>query len=183
MHTLNYFKKLNTVIDSINIQEFENAIEVIRTAWEKGSQIIVFGNGGSAMTALHYITDWNKMIYLNTGRQFKGRTLVDNIGIITAYSNDISYDDVFKEQLKNIGNQGDLVIAISGSGNSKNIINAVNYANENGMETLGLSGFNGGELKKIVKNSIWVNIYDMQIVEDIHMIFGHIVMQKFCKIK
>jgi D-sedoheptulose 7-phosphate isomerase len=183
MHTLNYFKKLNTVIDSINIQEFEDAIEVIRTAWEKGSQIIVFGNGGSAMTALHYITDWNKMIYLNTGRQFKGRTLVDNIGLITAYSNDISYDDVFKEQLKNIGNQGDLVIAISGSGNSKNIINAVNYANENGMETLGLSGFNGGELKKIVKNSIWVNINDMQIVEDIHMIFGHIVMQKFCKIK
>jgi D-sedoheptulose 7-phosphate isomerase len=97
-----------------------------------------------------------------------------------AYSNDFSFEDVFREQLKNILCEGDLVIAISGSGNSENIIRAVEYANDNNAVTLGLSGFDGGKLKKISQNSIWANVNDMQLVEDIHAIFGHFVMQKLC---
>jgi len=120
------------------------------------------------------------MIFLKTGKQFYGRTLVDNIGLITAYSNDISYQDVFSEQLKNILKVDDLVIAISGSGNSENVIRAIDYANDFGAQTIGLSGFDGGRLKKKAKHNLWVNSNDMQLVEDVHAMFGHILMQDLC---
>jgi len=121
------------------------------------------------------------MFYLHTGRPLNGRSLVDNIGLITAYANDLSYEDIFSEQLKNIMNEGDLVIAISGSGNSENVIRAVEYANANGGHTIGLCGYHGGKLKKIAHHSVWVPIDDMQLSEDIHAIFGHIVMQAVCR--
>ena len=108
------------------------------------------------------------------------RSLVDNMGLITAYANDISYNDVFSEQLKNVMRAGDLVIAISGSGNSENVIRAVNYANANGAQTLGLCGYGGGRLKETASHSIWAAVDDMQLSEDVHAIFGHIVMQAIC---
>jgi D-sedoheptulose 7-phosphate isomerase len=175
-----YFDKINQTLNALNLEEVEAGIELILSKWKEGKQIITLGNGGSAMTALHFITDWNKMIYLKTGIPFRGRTLVDNMGIITAYSNDLSYEDVFAEQLKNIMNPGDLVIAISGSGNSPNVLKAVEYANQNKGVTLGLTGFSGGKLKNMVNQSIWVDIHDMQITEDVHAMFGHIVMQRVC---
>lgn len=181
--TKSYLDKLMKVLRDLDINDIDNAIELITKVWRSGRQIITLGNGGSSMTALHMITDWNKSIFLSSGIPFKGRTLVDNIGLIMAYGNDISFDDVFIEQLKNILNPGDLVIAISGSGNSENVIRAVNYANENGAISLGLCGFDGGRLKKISQHSIWVNINDMQISEDVHSIIGHIVMQRLCDIK
>ena len=181
--SLNYFNRLKNVIDSLNSNEFDSALDLIYEAWQNGKQIITLGNGGSSMTALHFITDWNKMIYLSSNKSFKGRSLVDNMGLIMAYGNDISFDDIFIEQLKNILDPGDLVIAISGSGNSENVIRAVNFANENGAKTLGLCGFDGGKLKNIAQNKIWVNVNDMQVTEDLHSIFGHIVMQTFCKSK
>jgi D-sedoheptulose 7-phosphate isomerase len=100
-----------------------------------------------------------------------------------SYSNDVSFEDVFSEQLKNILKPNDLLIAISGSGNSENIIRAVEYANENDATTLGLCGYSGGRLKEKAQNSIWVNKNDMQISEDLHFIFGHIVMQSLCGYK
>lgn len=157
-------------------------VEAIRAAWLRGAQIITLGNGGSAMTAMHFITDWSKMIYLQHGRPFRGRTLVDNMGLVTAYSNDISYDDIFVEQLKNLMQPGDLVVAISGSGNSENVIRAVKYCNANGGRSLGLCGFEGGRLKTMAQTVIWVPVNDMQIAEDVHAIFGHIVMQALCGI-
>lgn len=175
-----YLNKLKLLLENTNTDEIDNAVNVIIQAWQSGKQIITLGNGGSSMTALHMITDWSKMIFLSSGIPFKGRTLVDNMGLIMAYGNDISFNDIFIEQLKNIMLPGDLVIAISGSGNSENVIRAVNYANENGAITLGLSGFSGGKLKQIVQHSVWVNINDMQLSEDIHAIFGHIVMQRIC---
>ncbi|TIX08236.1 MAG: SIS domain-containing protein, partial [Mesorhizobium sp.] len=113
-----YFKKLETVLASLDHQSFDNAVALVAQAQEDGKQIITLGNGGSSLTALHFITDWNKSIYLSTKRPFRGRTLVDNVGLTFAYANDVSFQDVFVEQLKNILNEGDLVIAISGSGNS-----------------------------------------------------------------
>ena len=132
------------------------------------------------MTALHFITDWNKMVHLATGKPFRGRTLVDNIGMLTAYGNDLSYADIFSEQIKNIAIPGDVVIAISGSGNSENVIRAVTVANEIGCETLGLCGFSGGRLKAIAKHVIWANVQDMQLCEDAHAIFGHMVIKSLC---
>lgn len=102
------------------------------------------------------------------------------MGIITAYANDISYADVFSEQLENLLRKDDLVIAISGSGNSENVIRAIDYANTIGVETLGLSGFDGGRLKQKAQYNFWVKSNDMQLVEDLHSCFGHIVMQDIC---
>jgi len=176
----NYLNRLSFVLEQLNDSEFETGLAMIREAWEKGQQIITLGNGGSAMTALHFITDWNKIIFLTTGKPFRGRTLLDNLGLITAYGNDISFADIFVEQLKNVFQPGDLVVAISGSGNSENVIRAVSFANANGCKTLGLCGFSGGRLRETAMKSIWVPVNDMQLCEDVHAIFGHIVMQSLC---
>lgn len=176
----NYLGRLVDAIAALDRESLDHAVKLVRMAWLGGRQIITLGNGGSAMTALHFITDWNKMIYLATRRPFRGRTLVDNIGLLTAYGNDISFEDIFAQQLKSICEPGDLVIAISGSGNSENVIRAVNYANSVGSDTLALCGFDGGRLKHIAKQVVWANVNDMQLCEDIHAIFGHIVMQTLC---
>jgi D-sedoheptulose 7-phosphate isomerase len=183
LNAKSYLNQLKILLENTNVEEIDNAVNLIIRVWKSGKQIITLGNGGSSMTALHMVTDWNKMIFLSSGIPFRGRTLVDNIGLIMAYGNDISFNDIFIEQLKNIMQPGDLVIAISGSGNSENVIRAVNYANENGAITIGLSGFTGGKLKQIAQHSVWVNINDMQLAEDIHAIFGHIVMQRICGVK
>jgi len=175
-----YLAKLQTLLTQTDAAAMDHAVSLIEKAWHRGAQIITLGNGGSAMTALHFITDWNKSIYLSSGRPFRGRTLVDNMGLATAYSNDISYQDVFIEQLKNIAVKGDLVIAISGSGNSENVIRAVDYANEIGCETLGLCGYSGGRLKEKAQHVVWAAVDDMQLCEDVHALFGHVVMQALC---
>jgi D-sedoheptulose 7-phosphate isomerase len=175
-----YLRKLSTCLDNLDRNELDCGIELVRTAWQDGRQIITLGNGGSAMTALHFITDWNKMVHLATGKPFRGRTLVDNIGMLTAYGNDLSYADIFAEQVKNIALPGDLVIAISGSGNSENVIRAVAVANEMNCETLGLCGFGGGRLKSVARHVIWADVQDMQFCEDAHAIFGHMVMKSLC---
>ena len=178
--TSDYIGRLQTVLADVDADAMDASVGEIREAWMRGAQIITLGNGGSAMTALHFVTDWAKMVFLRHDRPFRGRTLVDNIGLITAYSNDISYDDMFKEQLRNIMQPGDLVVAISGSGNSENVIRAVSYANQHGGRTVGLCGFSGGRLREVVHCPVWVNVHDMQLVEDVHAIFGHIVMQSLC---
>jgi D-sedoheptulose 7-phosphate isomerase len=172
-----YLSELKRALELLNAQEIENAVRLVKTAWEQGRQIITLGNGGSALTALHYITDWNKSLFLATGKPFRGRTLVDNLGLLTAYANDVSYADIFVEQLKNILQTGDLVIAISGSGNSENVIRAVDYANEQGAVVLGVCGYSGGRLKDKSPHVLWAPIDDMQLSEDMHCIFGHIIMR------
>ena len=176
----NYLQKLVKTLESVNCVAMDQAIGVIETAWRSGKQIITLGNGGSSMTALHFINDWNKSVYLSTKLPFRGRSLVDNMGLVMSYSNDVSFEDVFVEQLKNIMQPGDLVLAISGSGNSENVIRAIDYANKNQAITLGLCGFSGGKLKDIAQHVVWVNVNDMQLAEDVHAIFGHVVMQRLC---
>ena len=172
-----YLASLSDVLAGMDTDAIDEGVAMVRRAWDGGHQIITMGNGGSAVTALHYITDWNKAAYLAKKRSFRGRSLVDNIGLITAYSNDVDYSSVFSEQLANIATKDDLVIAVSGSGNSKNIIKGIDFANELGCPTLGLCGFSGGELKKRAKHSVWAAVDDMQLCEDVHAIFGHIVMK------
>jgi D-sedoheptulose 7-phosphate isomerase len=173
MNSSTYCINLIEAIEDLDIGEINEAVDMIREAWDRGSQIICMGNGGSALTAQHYITDWNKGLK----KPFLGRCLVDNIGLITAYANDVSYDEAFERQLQTIMMPGDLVIGISGSGNSENVIRAISYANLIG-HTLGICGFDGGDLKEIAQRSVWVRCNDMQIIEDIHLAFGHMVLRE-----
>lgn len=175
-----YLTKLSRVLSNLDRAEIDNGIKLIDEAWKAGKQIITLGNGGSSLTAIHFVNDWNKSIFMSSGRPFRGRSLVDNMGLVMAYGNDCSFEDIFREQLKNVLDAGDLVIAISGSGNSENVIRAVNYANENGAVTLGLCGYSGGKLKQLTQHVIWVNVDDMQLAEDAHFFFGHMVMQRLC---
>ena len=179
-YTTTYFAKLTKLFEHLDHTEVDRAVDLIAKAWRNNKQIITFGNGGSSLTALHFITDWNKGVSMACNRPFRGRCLVDNIGLVMAYGNDTSFQEIFVEQLKNVLLPGDLVIAISGSGNSENVIRAVEYANKNGAVTLGLSGYSGGKLKELSQHNVWVNADDMQLCEDVHSIFGHIVMQSLC---
>ena len=175
-----YLARLISVLELFDRAQVDIAVNVIADAWHAGRQIITLGNGGSSMTALHFVNDWNKSVFMAKGIPFRGRSLVDNMGLVMAYGNDLSFQDIFVEQLKNIFQPGDLVIAISGSGNSENVLRAVRYANDNGGVTLGLCGYNGGKLKQFAQYVVWARVDDMQLSEDMHAIFGHIVMQRLC---
>jgi len=166
--------------ENLDIAGLQAGVDLIRATFEASKKIVTCGNGGSASTASHYITDWNKMVNLATGKKFRGISLCDNIGLITAYANDISYDEVFSGQLRAILDEGDLLVAISGSGNSTNVLKAVEYANSIGADTLAIVGYDGGNLKSISKYSVWVPSFDMQMCEDVHLMFGHMVMKALC---
>jgi D-sedoheptulose 7-phosphate isomerase len=177
----NYFNSHRELFDKIDEESIAKFIELIKTKFLGRKKIFTCGNGGSAYTASHYITDWNKMVNLATGNPFFGYSLCDNIGIITAFGNDVSYDEIFSGQLKSIMNKEDLLIVVSGSGNSPNIIKALEYANSIGAETLAIVGYDGGLAKKIAKNVCWIPSYDMQLCEDVHLMFGHMVMKELTK--
>lgn len=175
-----YFQKLTHLLSELDLESIDRALALVGDTWRKGKQVITLGNGGSSLTALHFINDWNKSISMHSTLPFRGRCLVDNIGLVMAYANDISFQDVFVEQLKNILAPGDLVVAISGSGNSENVLRAVKYANDNSGVTLALCGFDGGKLKDLAQYHVWTHTMDMQLCEDFHFIFGHLVMQGLC---
>jgi D-sedoheptulose 7-phosphate isomerase len=173
----NYLAAHARLAIKLDCAAFQAGFDLIRSKFESGKKIITCGNGGSAYTASHYITDWNKMTNLATGKRFRGISLCDNIGLITAFGNDIGYDQVFAGQLRTILDEGDLVVAISGSGNSASVLKAVEYANSAGADTLAIVGFDGGKLKPLAKYSVWVPSFDMQLCEELHVMFGHMVMK------
>jgi len=175
-----YIDKTKTVLDNIDKQEIVLFIQVLMDAYYAEKQIFVMGNGGSASTASHFVCDINKGVSYGLDKKFKMICLNDNIPIMLAYSNDTNYEEVFVEQLKNYLNEDDVVIGISGSGNSKNIIRSIEYANSKNVVTAAITGFDGGILKKIAKYSVNSNIDDMHISEDIHMILVHITMKILC---
>jgi D-sedoheptulose 7-phosphate isomerase len=175
-----YLTKLGRALDRLDRDDVDRAIGAVEGAWRRGAQVITLGNGGSAMIALHFIADWNKTVFHQTGRPFRGRSLVDNLGLVMAYANDIAFEDVFAEQLNNILVPGDLVVAVSGSGNSENVVRAVARANAAGAETLGLCGQSGGRLKELARHVVWAPVDDMQLCEDAFAVFGHMVVQKLC---
>ncbi len=176
-----YLDRLMSVRELLDLDAIERGIGMVKEAWLDGRQVVVCGNGGSALAASHYITDWNKSVYMSSGRPFKGVCLNDNIGLLTAYANDVSYEDVFVEQLKHRMDAKDLVIVVTGSGNSPNVVKVVKHAAENGASTLAICGYDGGIVKKIAQHSVWVPSFDMQICEDFHLIFGHLVMKALCE--
>lgn len=176
-----YIKKLIHTIKNLNLNEIEAVFNVLLECYKRDGQIFIFGNGGSASTASHLTADLNKGVSLGLDRRFKIICLNDNIPTMLAYANDLSYNDVFVEQLKNFLKKDDVVIGISGSGNSENVLKAIEYANKVGAITIGVTGYDGGKLKNIAKYSVNANVMDMQISEDIHMIVSHIIMKLFYK--
>ncbi len=174
-----YYQREKQIIDALDKNEINEALNAILRHYENEDIIYVLGNGGSSATANHMVCDFDKGISLDLKKQFRVISLSDNIPMIMAIGNDIGFEDVFYLQLKNKLKPTDLVIAISGSGNSHNIVKAVQYANEVGAEVIGLTGYAGGKLKNMANINVHVPVEDMQITEDMHMSFVHVAMQIF----
>lgn len=179
----NYMSEHASVFRAMDVNAIERSINMVESAVKENKKIITCGNGGSALTASHYITDWNKIYNLETEGKFRGISLTDNVGLITAFGNDTDYDQVFSGQLKAIMDEGDLLIVVSGSGNSPNIINAIRTARDLKGNVLGVLGFDGGEALDMCDQVFHTPSWDMQICEDIHLSFGHLVVKKICSSK
>ena len=172
-----YITGLTDTLNTFDGKQFQIIVDLILKAYHDERFIFTMGNGGSGATASHFACDINKGCCLDLEKKFKLICLNDNMPTMLAYANDISYDFVFVEQLKNFFRSDDLVIGISGSGNSKNILKAIDYANKMGGHTIGLSGFSGGDLAQAAQVSFVVESTDMQKIEDVHLIITHIIMQ------
>ena len=170
-----YKTELIQTIDRIDLEKVNQAIDWFKEARAKGKTIFVCGNGGSASTASHFACDIVKGASYNRQNRFRIMALTDSLPTMTAYSNDVSYECVFCEQLKNFAQPGDLVMGISGSGNSANVLRAVEYANSIGCKTIGLTGRDGGKLGPLVNLNIQVPVPHMGRIEDAHMIVCHMI--------
>jgi D-sedoheptulose 7-phosphate isomerase len=171
-----YMDRLRGAIDGLDLDELNSALNALAAAYERGCAVYIFGNGGSGATASHFVCDFNKGVSSGKPKKFRFVCLNDNIPTLTAIANDIGYEDVFLRQLDGTLAKGDLVIAISGSGNSENVIRAVEYAKGAGAEVIGITGYGGGRLRQLSDYSMHVGIDDMQIAEDMHMVFDHMSM-------
>lgn len=164
------------VLDSLSADEINTVMNVMENARLSGKRIFICGNGGSASTASHLECDFNKGISYDQEIKYDIECLSDNVPMMMAIANDIGYDDIFVVPLRNKLKREDIVIGISGSGNSENVIRAFAYANELGAETIAFTGYDGGKLRKIAKYSIHVEVNNMQIIEDIHLVLNHMMM-------
>ena len=175
----NYKANFLAALETVPLDRVETAIGWLRDARESGSQIFVCGNGGSASTASHFCCDMVKGASFNREKRFRIMALTDSLPTLTAYSNDVSYESVFVEQLKNFANSGDIFIGISGSGNSPNVLRAIEYANSAGLRTIALTGRNGGALGPLAHLNINVMEPHMGRIEDAHMIVTHMICYYF----
>lgn len=170
-----YKKDLLEAIGKIDTGKVNQIIDWFREAREEGRAIFVCGNGGSASTASHFACDMVKGASYKRDKRFRIMALTDSLPTLTAYSNDVSYDIVFAEQLKNFAKPGDVVMAISGSGNSPNVLRAIEYANSIGCKTVGLTGRDGGKLGSLAQLNVQVSVPHMGRIEDAHMIICHMI--------
>jgi D-sedoheptulose 7-phosphate isomerase len=173
LDTRTYFNQLASLLETLPRDAIDRAEEALRSAWRDGRTVFLLGNGGSAATASHLVCDFAKGLVADGRPRMRALALTDSVPLITAYANDISYECVFAEQLAGLVQPGDVVVAISGSGNSPNVLAAVRTANELGAVTVGLSGYAGGKLASLVSLPVVVRSDNMQMIEDAHMIIGH----------
>jgi len=170
-----YLSELKRVLDALPRDTIERIARTLLDAYERDAQIFVLGNGGSASTASHWACDLGKGTAVPGKRRLRLISLTDNVAVMTAWSNDVSYADVFVEQLKNLLNPDDVVIGISASGNSENVLRAIRYARDMGAQTIGLCGFGGGQLAGMVDIPLVVDSHDYGQVEDAHLVIDHIL--------
>jgi D-sedoheptulose 7-phosphate isomerase len=178
MNFTSYKEYLYKSIESVDPKQVENFIEVMMDAFRNERTIFVIGNGGSAASASHMAQDLSKGTRATLGqtKRFKALSLTDNTAFISALGNDDGFDSIFEQQLINFAKPGDLVLAISGSGNSPNIINAIEWANAHGLVTVGVTGFGGGKLREINHHSLHVPLNDMCTAESIHNVLFHYIV-------
>lgn len=174
-----YYEREIECIKRFNLDEINEAMNIILDTYNNGGTIYVCGNGGSASTASHMQNDFNKGISEYVDKKFNFYCLNDNVSTMMAVANDIGYEEVFRFPLLNKITDKDLFVGISGSGNSKNVLNAAKYAKERGAKVVGITGYSGGKLKEMADYKMHVDENDMQIAEDLHMTFDHMMMKIF----
>ena len=176
-----YIQLEREVLSKLDVNALNEAMQLIEEAYKARKKVYIFGNGGSSATAAHYQNDFNKGLSETLETKFEFVCLNNDTATLMAIANDIGFEEVFRYQLQGRIREGDLVIAISGSGNSKNIINAVEYAKQQGNKIIGLTGIKGGKLMQMADVSLHVPVNSMQVTEDVHMIFDHLMVSVFYK--
>lgn len=178
---VNYFDGLQNAFSKIDCNTISDSVDLILDCYNSQSSIYIFGNGGSAATASHIACDFNKCVSFNLEEKFNCVCLCDSTPTIMALANDCGYENVFYHQLEGKLKKEDAVIAISGSGNSSNVIKAAEYAKKVGAKVITFTGYSGGKLLELSDCPIHVPINDMQKTEDCHMIVGHMIVQILAK--
>lgn len=172
-----YLKKINSAFTKEVEKNIQQLAIDLNNCWKKNKNIFICGNGGSAANAMHIANDFTYGAGIKKKGGLKIEALTSNSSIITCLANDIGYENIFSQQLKVKANKGDLLIILSGSGNSLNVVNAINFAKKNKIKSFSILGYDGGECKKISDCSIHFDVNDMQVSEDLQLITGHLCMQ------
>jgi D-sedoheptulose 7-phosphate isomerase len=174
-----YLANLQAAIEALPRDRLSRLGEMLYRAYRNEKQVFTLGNGGSASTASHMAADLGKNTITANMRRFRVASLNDNASMLTALANDLGYENVFSEQLKNHVRAGDLLIVLTGSGNSPNVLNAIRYAQRQSTEVVGVLGFDGGEAARLVDLAIVVPSTDYGVIEDVHLIINHILVDYF----
>lgn len=170
-----YFDTLKTLLDAVDADTLTRVVDILHECYTSDRRLVMCGNGGSGSTSSHLVCDFQKNILLDGGKPFEVVALTDSPALILAWGNDTAFDNVFAGQARTWLRKGDVLIAISGSGNSPNVLKAVEVAHEAGATTIGFCGYTGGKLAAMVQVPVVVEKRNMQQVEDLHMIFGHVI--------
>ena len=170
-----YLVELVKSINNIPLDKIKEIAGVLKEAYKKGRHVFIMGNGGSAATASHFVCDLAKGTRVAGKKHFKVIGLTDNVPLLTAWSNDVAYKDVFKSQLENLLEKDDVVIVFTGSGNSPNVLEAVRYSKKVKSRTVAFTGFDGGKIKKMADICMIVPSNNMERVEDIHLVLEHLI--------
>ena len=174
---MNWDQYKEKIVKGLNALVFDEKIpNIIKESIKNNQKIFIAGNGGSSSIANHYSCDFSKGAvtgWKQNKKRYKVISLANNISYLTAIANDESYEDVFKQQLINLADQNDILIVISSSGNSTNVVKAAEYAKNIGMVTIGITGFHGGKLMEICEYNAHIDTDMYEVAEDIHSIFGH----------
>lgn len=179
-HIKNYVEKLSRALNLGAMHKIQTLGEALREAWQQGHTVYLCGNGGSAGNAVHLANDLLYGAGVNAGGGLRVEALSANVAVVTCLANDIGYDKIYAEQIRVKARKGDVLIALSGSGNSPNIVKALETGNAIGMKTFAILGYSGGRCKELAQYPIHFEVDDMQIAEDLQLIAGHICMQWLC---
>ena len=172
-----YARRLAAAVDALPLDAVETLAEALLNSWRERRQVFIFGNGGSAGNAIHLANDYLYGISRKLGHALRVTALPANSSVLTCLANDEGYDGIFYRQLAVLAQPGDVAIAFSGSGNSPNIVKALEWCRGNGVQSFAVLGFGGGKAKALADVPIHVEIDDMQISEDLQLIVGHLLMQ------
>ena len=178
MQAQHYIDLVKSTLDALDPKALGALVEAFHTTYEKGGNIYTMGNGGSGASASHAAGDFLKGASYGLDKRFKMICLNDNLPSMMAIANDIGWESIFVEPLKNFLSPDDLVIGISGSGNSENVVNALEYANAQGATTVAMSGFKGGKISEIATINVHAPVMDMEVTEDVHMVIFNIVKKQ-----